>query len=148
MLPMGADHDAALAEFFAAPLAGPTSIAAVIAPGASAELRAQVTLPRDAVQPIRHGDRLLFVPLGGLPLLLVSPGGLPPLPPVCCCPSRFSASLAFLSVFTFFRLRRVCCSESLLSSLDLACVRFRSLVGADEAGVVAGAGTAGAAATR
>ena len=63
MFAMGADHDAALARFFEAPLARPTAIASNIAPGMSADLRAQVTLPREAMNPIRHGDRVLFVPL-------------------------------------------------------------------------------------
>lgn len=63
MFAMGQDHDRAVAEFFAAPLSRPTPIASNVPPGVGAGLRAQVTLPRDAVQPIQVRDRTLFVPL-------------------------------------------------------------------------------------
>ncbi len=63
LLAMGQDHDAALAAFFGGPLDNPTPIASAIPPGIEAALRAQVTLPRDAVNPIRVRDRTVFVPL-------------------------------------------------------------------------------------
>lgn len=63
MLAMGGDHDAALTAFFAEPPANATPIASAIAPGISTELRSQVTMPREDVRPIRHADRVLFVPL-------------------------------------------------------------------------------------
>ena len=69
MFAMGEDHDAALAAFFAAPLERATSIASSIPPGISTDLRTQVTLPRAAVRPIRHADRMLFVPVVAINLL-------------------------------------------------------------------------------
>lgn len=63
MIPMGGDHEAALADFLRQSLVQTTAIASAIPPGASADLRAKVSLPRDAVRPIQVGDRTLFVPL-------------------------------------------------------------------------------------
>lgn len=69
MFAMGPDHDAALAAFFAGPLVTPTPIASAVPPGVEAALRAQVTLPRDAVNPIQVRDRTVFVPLVAFNLL-------------------------------------------------------------------------------
>ncbi len=63
LLAMGQDHDAALVAFFGEPMARPTPIASAIPPGVEAGLRAQVTLPRDAVTAIQVRDRTVFVPL-------------------------------------------------------------------------------------
>lgn len=63
MFAMGQDHDAALAAFFADAPDRPTPIASAIPPGVDAALRAQVSLPRDAVNPIQVRDRVVFVPL-------------------------------------------------------------------------------------
>lgn len=75
MFAMGEDHDAALAAFFGAPLERATSIASAIPPGISTDLRTQVTLPRAAVRPIRHADRMLFVPVVAINLLYEWDGG-------------------------------------------------------------------------
>lgn len=69
MIAMGQDHDAALAAFFAQPLEKPTPVASAIPPGVEAAMRAQVTLPRDAVRPIQVRDRTVFVPLVAFNLL-------------------------------------------------------------------------------
>lgn len=69
MFAMGHDHDAALADFFAQPLEKPTPVASAIPPGVEAAMRAQVTLPREAVRPIQVRDRTVFVPLVAFNLL-------------------------------------------------------------------------------
>lgn len=69
LIAMGSDHEAALAGFAAESGAQATAIASAMAPGVSAQLRSQVTLPREDVRPIHLQGRVLFVPLVAINLL-------------------------------------------------------------------------------